>query len=144
MYYGIKVVKSPDRDVFVVPCRDLPECTYEDPTLEGAVTAAAQCVPGVMELLYRQKRRAIPLPSPLQDGETPVYIPARVQAKILFWNYMVENRYRVADIARMNNITQTQAQRYVDLSKDKASIEAIEEAMSKLGFRLSLTLEKEP
>ena len=57
---------------------------------------------------------------------------------------MVENRYRVADIARMNNITQTQAQRYVDLSKDKASIEAIEEAMSKLGFRLSLTLEKEP
>ena len=109
MYYGIKVVKSPDRDVFVVTCRDLPECTYEDPTLEGAVTAAA-----------------------------------RVQAKILFWNYMVENRYRVADIARMNNITQTQAQRYVDLSKDKASIEAIEEAMSKLGFRLSLTLEKEP
>lgn len=144
MYYGIKVVKSPDRDVFVVTCRDLPECTYEDPTLEGAVTAAAQCVPGVMELLYRQKRRAIPLPSPLQDGETPVYIPARVQAKILLWNYMVENRYRVADIARMNNITQTQAQRYVDLSKDKASIEAIEEAMSKLGFRLSLTLEKEP
>ena len=144
MYYGIKVVKSPDRDVFVVTCRDLPGCTYEDPTLEGAVTAAAQCVPGVMELLYRQKRRAIPLPSPLQDGETPVYIPARVQAKILFWNYMVENRYRVADIARMNNITQTQAQRYVDLSKDKASIEAIEEAMSKLGFRLSLTLEKEP
>ena len=67
-----------------------------------------------------------------------------MQAKILFWNYMVENRYRVADIARMNNITQTQAQRYVDLSKDKASIEAIEEAMSKLGFRLSLTLEKEP
>ena len=57
---------------------------------------------------------------------------------------MVENRYRVADIARMNNITQTQAQRYVDLSKDKASIEAIEEAMSKLGFRLLLTLEKEP
>ena len=57
---------------------------------------------------------------------------------------MGENRYRVADIARMNNITQTQAQRYVDLSKDKASIEAIEEAMSKLGFRLSLTLEKEP
>ena len=51
MYYGIKVVKSPDRDVFVVTCRDLPECTYEDPTLEGAVTAAAQCVPGVMELL---------------------------------------------------------------------------------------------
>ena len=144
MYYGIKVVKSPDRDVFVVTCRGLPEGTYEDPTLEGAVTAAAQCVPGVMELLYRQKRRAIPLPSPLQDGETPVYIPARVQAKILFWNYMVENRYRVADIARMNNITQTQAQRYVDLSKDKASIEAIEEAMSKLGFRLSLTLEKEP
>ena len=68
MYYGIKVVKSPDRDVFVVTCRDLPECTYEDPTLEGAVTAAAQCVPGVMELLYRQKRRAIPLPSPLQDA----------------------------------------------------------------------------
>ena len=28
MYYGIKVVKSPDRDVFVVTCRDLPECTY--------------------------------------------------------------------------------------------------------------------
>ena len=80
----------------------------------------------------------------IQDGEAPVYIPARVQAKILFWNYMVENRYRVADIARMNNITQTQAQRYVDLSKDKASIEAIEEAMSKLGFRLLLTLEKEP
>ncbi len=55
---------------------------------------------------------------------------------------MVNNRYRVADMARMLEVSQTQAQRLVDLTKDGASMEALDDAMDLLGMAFTLTTEK--
>ena len=82
------------------------------------------------------------LPSPITEGDFPIRVPTRVQAKILLWNYMVNNRYRVADMARMLEVSQTQAQRLVDLTKDGASMEALDDAMDLLGMAFPLTTEK--
>ena len=72
-----------------------------------------------------------------------VYLPVRVQAKIILWNYMLKNRWRLSDLARLLGVTQTQAQRLVDLDRDLASMEAIEDAFRAIGGAFSLS-EKNP
>lgn len=86
----------------------------------------------------------MPLPTPLEEGEVAIRVPVKVQAKIMLWNYMVENRYRVADLARALGVSQTQAQRYVDVTKDRASVEAIEDAADALGMSFDLSMGPRP
>ena len=138
MFYPIKVSKT-DNGRFVVTARDVPECIYSDKTEEAALKSAQEMVPGVLELYYRRKKKAFPLPSQMEPGEIPVYVPARIQAKIAFWNFLVGKGMKLADAARALEQPQARVQCMVDLSKDKASIEAIEEALEKLGGEFNLT-----
>ncbi|BBF23865.1 antitoxin HicB [Sutterella megalosphaeroides] len=140
MFYGLKT-EVVDGKVMCT-CRDIPECVYDAPTVEEGEKFAAQAFPAALELFYRRKRAIIPLPSPLQEGEIPIRVPTRVQGKILLWNYMIENRYRLSDLSRLLNISATQVQRFVDLSKDGASMEAIDDALDVLGAHFTLTLQK--
>lgn len=78
------------------------------------------------------------LATPVRKGEIPYRVPVRVQAKILFWNHLIENGYRVSDVAKKLSISQTQAQRYVDLTKDRASMDAVEETMEAFGIALTV------
>lgn len=138
MFYAIKLTKQ--ENGYLVTSPDLPECVYDAKTAEDAEKDASQLLPGVMEFIYRRKRRAIPLPKPVEKGDIPIRVPVKVQAKILLWNYMVENRYRLTDIAKMLDISVAQAQRYVDLSKDGASLRAIEDALDALGKSFELKI----
>ena len=141
MFYGISIYKL-DNGKFEVTSPDLPECVFQADSVEEAQTLACNNLPACMELFYRQKRRAIPLPTPVAEDDYPIRVPTRVQAKILLWNHMVNNRYRVADMARMLKVSQTQAQRLVDLTKDGASMEALDDAFDMLGMAFTLTTEK--
>ena len=156
MFYGLHV-KPLDNGKFEASSPDLPECIFDADSIDEATELATEMMPGAMELFYRQKRRAIPLPTPIAEDDYPIRVPTRVQAKILLWNYMVNNRYRVADMApmpnvsptpqkgeeaRMLNVSQTQAQRLVDLTKDGASMEALDDAFDMLGMAFTLTTEK--
>ena len=141
MFYTI-VTKKLENGKVEGACPDLPGYSFESDTEEEALEFGKEFIPGVMELYYRRKRRQIPLPSSTEG--TPYYMPARVQAKILLWNYMAENRYRVSDLAKKLGVSQTMAQRYVDLSKDRASIDAIEDALKAFGLGFTLSLGKNP
>ena len=68
------------------------------------------------------------------QGNSPktVWIECLVAANI---------RYRVADMAKMLKVSQTQAQRLVDLTKDGAGMEAIDDAMDLLGLAFVLPTE---
>ena len=141
MFYGIKIQKL-DSGRFEVSCRDFPEFVSEHDTEQEAMEFAKSFVPGVMMLEFRHKKKAIPLPSKLRKGELAYYIPAKVQAKILFWNFMIEHGLKIADVARKLGITHSEAARFVDLTKDSASIDAIENALIKLGGSFDLSLSK--
>lgn len=141
MRYGIKITKNNDGQ-FTVTCRDIPECVFDAPTEEKAKELSAETLPGTLVLFYRKNRRPIPLPSPVAPDEYPTYVPTRVQAKILLWNYMLENRYRLTDLAKALGIKPTQAQRLIDLSTDRASMEAIDEALSAIGASFDLSITK--
>ncbi len=138
MFYGVKLTQT--ESGFELSCKDMPEYVSEFATEQEARDAIGEFLPGLMIKAYRRKRLAIPLPSPVQEGELQVHIPVKAQAKILFWNFMVAKNYRVADVARIIGCSHVMASRLVDMSKDLASVDAIESALRKLGGSFDLTI----
>ena len=63
MFYGLHV-KPLDNGKFEASSPDLPECVFDADSIDEATELATEMMPGAMELFYRQKRRAIPLPTP--------------------------------------------------------------------------------
>lgn len=143
MRYGVKVSKT-DSGEFHVTSRDIPECDYmaKASTEAEAVETASEALPAAMVIFYRRKRLPIPLPTPVEEGEGIAYVPTRIQAKILLWNYMVENRYRLTDLAKALGVKATQAQRLIDLSTDRASMEALDDAIRAIGASFDLSITK--
>ena len=132
MFYGVKIKKL-SNGKFEVSCRDFPDYYSEHENEAAAKDFAKTFIPGIMMTEYRHKKKAIPLPSKPRKNEVAYYIPAKVQAKILFWNFMVEHGLKIADVARKLGVQHSEAARLVDLTKDIASIDAVEYALLKLG-----------
>ena len=120
-------------------CPDIPELFIVQPSREEAKAFAKSAIPAALHTYYRKKRLPVPLPS-RGKADDRVVLAVRVQAKILLWNYMLEHRWRLADLSRMLGVSQAQAQRLVDLDRDLASMEAIEEALELLGASFLLTV----
>ncbi len=141
MIYGIRILEIAPGE-YLTTCRDLPECTYTSSSAEEAMADAAKAVPGSMELFYRQRKKAIPLPTPMEENEVPLLIPLRVQAKILLWNTVIEKGMNMTEFAKAIGSSPSQAQRLVDFSKS-ASPENIEQALAELGYLFDVTRTKE-
>ena len=71
-----------------------------------------------------------------------VYVPIRVQARILLWNTIIEKGLNMTKFAKAIGVSNSQAQRLVDFTK-KASPESIEIALSKLGYLFDVSRTKE-
>ncbi len=140
MRYGIKITKNGEG--VTVTCRDLPECAYDAKDEAEAIKLASGAIPAAMVLFYKKKKLAIPLPAPVEDSEAIAYIPTRIQAKILLWNYMIENRYRPSDLAKALGVTPQRVQRLTDLTGDSASMEALDEALRSIGASFDLSVSK--
>lgn len=143
MRYGIKVSKT-DSGEFHITSRDIPECDYvtKAATEAEAVETASEAMPAAMVLFYRKKRVAIPLPSPVEEGEAIAYVPTRIQAKILLWNYMIENRYRPNDLAKVLGVTPQRIQGFTDLAADRVSMDALDNALRAIGASFDLSITK--
>ncbi len=141
MRYGIKITQN-ESGGFTVTCRDIPECTFDAPTEEKAKELSSEMLPGSLVLFYRKKRLPIPLPTPVEADEYPTYVPTRVQAKILLWNYMLENRYRPNDLAKALGVAPQRVQCFTDLATDNASMEALDSALAAIGASFDLSITK--
>jgi len=140
MRYGIKVL--PKDGGFEVTCRDIPECVYDADTEKEALDWASQMLPGTLVLFYRKKQLPFPLPSELRKGEVGISVPARIQAKMLFWNFMKSKGLKISDVAKKLGVSHSEASRLVDLTRDSASIDTVEEALKKLGGSLDLSVKE--
>ena len=139
MFYPILIEKV--ENGFRVTCRDIPECDITKPTLEELQESTENGLMACAELFYRRKKKLIPLPSKPLKNESRVYIPARVQAKILLCNALAEKRIGLSELAEMLDTSVSQAQRLVDFSKS-ASIENVEKALKILGLSFNITTER--
>lgn len=141
MHYGIKISKL-ENGKFEISCRDFPDYRSEHDTETEARSFAESFVPKLMMVEYRHKKKAIPLPSEVSESDVLYYIPAKVQAKILLWNFMVAHGLKIADVARRLGVQHSEAARLVDLTKDIASIDAVEAALMKLGASFTLQIKE--
>ncbi|MCG5031466.1 hypothetical protein MAF45_08435 [Mesosutterella sp. OilRF-GAM-744-9] len=138
MPYRINYHDLPNGSV-EVSCPDIPEFFIVQPSRQDAKAFAKAALPVAMHNFYRKKHRRIPTPTKGRCDDR-LTLPVRIQAKILLWNYMLENRWRLSELAKMLGVSQTQAQRLVDLDRDLASMEAIEAALEKLDASFRLTV----
>ena len=138
LFYSIHVSKTESGN-FVVTARGIPECIFSGKTEDAALKNAQDMIPGTLELFYRRKKKPFPIPDGrLAEGEHPVHVPLKVQAKMLLWNFICSKGMSLAEASRQLGIQQSQAQRLVDISKDGAGIDAIEGALERLGGEFSL------
>ena len=141
MFYLVETIKTENGLLASVPT--IPEL---EPIFvkneEEAVDKLGKILPRVLQTHYRKEKRPVPFPRDDVSEKLAIQVPIKVQAKILLWNYMLENRYRLSDIARLVKISQTQAQRFVDFDREGASLDAIEEALFSIGAYFELTLKK--
>lgn len=141
MFYGVKVTKT-ESGKFELSCRDLPGLYSEFDTEEEAEANIGIFMPTCLMLGYRKKRLAFPLPSEPQEGEVLAHVPLKVQAKILFWNFLIENGISQAEAARRLGVPQSVVARFSNLSTDSASTDKVEWALKELGGYLSLSVDK--
>jgi len=137
MRYAVKLTKLPNGK-FKAESEDLGASISDEFATESeALDFMCDALPGMMYLLYRKNRKPIPMPK--AKGEHYIYVPARIQAKILLWNKMIEKGVGVNELARKLNIPQANASRLTDMSQDKASMEAIENALIAIGSQFDLS-----
>ena len=140
MYFPVQITKV--ENGYRVFCRDIPECDITESTLEELQVTTANLLPGCIEAFYRKAGKRIPLPSKPLKNETRVYVPVRVQAKILLWNAICERGIQLKQSADKLGISKSQMQRMVDFSKP-ASIDSVEKALMHLGLSFNLKTKPE-
>ena len=95
---------------------------------------------GFIELQYRKQKLPIPLPRHnIEEGDRVLYIPLKLQLRILLWNTMLTRRYRAADIAKLLGVSRQQVQMYVNGSSG-VSVESYEKVLKLLGVYPSISL----
>ena len=140
MFYGINFKELPDGKV-EVNCPDIPECTFVSDNRETASTELSHLIPGCLYAFYRKKGKPFPLPKATEcDGF--VRIPVKLQAKMLLWNFLKENHISLREMSRRIGCSDMHSQRLVDITKDQASIDSVEQAFLKLGRTMNITLGK--
>lgn len=143
MFFAVKTEPAEPRG-FRASCRDIPDIRIEAPDMDVLQSRIATAIPATLELHYRRNGKPIPAPSPAKRGETRIYVPARVQAKSLLWNLMLERGLDSKQLAALSGEKHSVIVHTLDLSKSIGSVEFIEKILGKLGQGLDVELLERP
>lgn len=122
-----------------VTCDDLPEFNSAGDDVADALRESVDGIETALSI-YVDQRRVIPQASQPAPGQHVVRLPVVTVAKIVLWNEMMARDMRKADLCRLLGIAQTQGDRLVDFLHT-SKMEAIENALTALGKRLSVSVE---
>ncbi|GAB3484357.1 type II toxin-antitoxin system HicB family antitoxin [Azotobacter salinestris] len=137
--YDYPITAHDEAGHFWSSCPDIPEAHSAGDTIEELL---ANAVDGICLALtiYVDQVRSIPPASPAGEGQHVVHLPAQAVAKIALWNTMREQGLRVADLARLLEVSHPVASRLVDFDHT-SKMEQIERALAALGKRLAVSVE---
>ena len=80
----------------------------------------------------------MPLPDgSLLAGEIKIFLPIKMQFKIMLWNELIARGITLSTLARQLKMTPSQAQRLVDLTQDRVSTDSLESVLSRIGVRVT-------
>ena len=143
MFYLVNIRKLGDNR-YVAECPAIPELVtpFSTETEDGAMKLITSLFGKTVQERYRKNQKPIPVPAEDVGDKFAIHVPVKVEAKIRLWNYMMKNNIRISELAKALGVSQTQAQRCVDIDKDRASIDTVEEALYALGGYFTLGVEK--
>ena len=135
------VTLTPDAELgHVVRCRDIPQVLTWGDTPEAAQEQAEDAIE-VALLSLMEEGADIPSPTPLQPGEVPVTVPARLAAKVaVYAAWKAAGISKSALAARMGR-SEGEVRRILD-PRHGTKLEQLDEAARALGGRIVVGFEK--
>lgn len=123
-------------DDYVVSVRDLPEVVTSGDDEAHALAQAADAIE--TSIAYRMdKGEALPMASPVQDGERPVGLSALSAAKASIYGAWREAGISKSELARRMGCAENEARRILDLGH-RTKLDRLEQAAKALGQRLTV------
>ena len=121
---------------YVITFRDLPEAITQWETLDGAITAAMDCLD---EAIARRIDDGlnIPIPSRPAEGERPVALPAQMVLKAILYVALRDAGITKAELARRIGVNEKEVRRMLD-PRHGTKLPALEAALRALGMSLVL------
>lgn len=129
MIYAYDIKETPEG--FVGYVKDLELETMPQPTAEEVGTLLPKVVAGFIELQYRRKHKPIPLPATRPAKDRALYVPIKLQLRILLWNTMQEKKVKQVELGEMLGESKAMIQQY--FSGGNVSVEKYERALQALG-----------
>ncbi|GLQ87198.1 type II toxin-antitoxin system HicB family antitoxin [Dyella flagellata] len=137
MRYAVKLIESDG--AFVATCRDLPAFNSVGETVDEALRESVDAMALALQG-YMDEREPIPAATEKKRGEYWVSLPALDVAKVGLYEAMLAKGLRKADIVRLLGVHGPQVDRLLDLAH-KSKLEQVEDALGKIGYRLSVAVE---
>lgn len=88
---------------------------------------------------YGEAGRKLPEPSKPQPGDLLVTLPLSVVAKVMLLNTMVDQKIRLAELARLLGVKSQEVTRLTNLHHT-TKIDSVERAMRVMGKQLTLSI----
>jgi antitoxin HicB len=137
MRYAVKLTEA--NGVYVASCRDLPAFNSVGDSVEEALIESADAIALVLQW-HIDERTPIPAPTEKKRGEHWVELPALDVAKVGLYQAMMAKGLRKADLVRILGVHGPQVDRLLSLVH-KSKLEQVEDALARLGYRVSLSVE---
>jgi antitoxin HicB len=137
MRYAVKLILADG--VYVASCRDLPAFNSVGDTVEDALHESVDALALVLQW-YMDERQPIPPATEKRRGEYCVALPALDVAKLGLYEAMRAKGLRKSDLARLLGVHGPQVDRLLSLTH-KSKLEQVEDALTKLGYRVNVSVE---
>jgi antitoxin HicB len=135
--YPAKIEKD-EEGYFLVTFRDLSYGSTDGKTIDEAKTQAADCLEEVIAGCISDEK-AIPVPSPMKNGEYPIRLPAQMAAKAALYIAVQKSGIRRSELARQLNLDEKEIRRMLD-PMHATKLPRIEAALSALGYGLCVSM----
>jgi antitoxin HicB len=128
------VLKRDTNGQLMVRFPDIPEALSAGDDEADALVMGREALITALDF-YFDDRRLVPQPSHPKRGQKLVFLPARIAAKVLLHNAMVEQGVRKAELARRIGVAPPNIERLLN-PRYASKIEQVETALAALGKRL--------
>ncbi len=126
-------------DDFVVSVRDLPEVVTSGDTFEEALELAADAVDVVVATRI-ERGMELPQPTPVEDGEHAIALPAPLAAKAAVYAAWKRSGLKKVELAQAMNRNEAEVRRILD-PRYGTKLDQLAEAAKALGVRLVIGFE---
>jgi antitoxin HicB len=131
-------IEQDEEGYFLVTFRDLPYGSTDGKTIDEAKNQAVDCLEEVIAGCISDEQD-IPVPSPLENGEYPIRLPAQMAAKAALYIAVQKSDIRRSALARQLNLDEKEIRRMLD-PMHATKLPRIEAALHALGYGLCVSM----